>query len=237
MTTGTPSDSPSGRPVVLVHGIATNTEALWRTAGWIDAFEAAGRTVIGLDLPGHGTETDNPHRDPVDTLLELATKHGSIDTVGFSVGAWAVLTAATERPELFHRVALLGAADSVLTQGLHTPVMQAPMIAILRADEAPADNPMAIAMRAMVADSGNDRNAVAAYLETKKRFCTREALTVVTSPTLLVQGSDDEAGPSTMLARTIPNTELLSIDRARHFDIPTGEQTLTAVTAFITPAN
>ncbi|MEV6424917.1 alpha/beta fold hydrolase [Streptomyces sp. NPDC051662] len=237
MTTGTPSDSSFGGPVVLVHGIATNTEALWRRAGWIDAFESVGRTVIGLDLPGHGTETDNPDRDPVDALLELATKYGSIDAVGFSVGAWAVLTAATERPELFHRIALLGAADSVLTGGLHTPVMQAPMVAVLRADEVPADNLMAIAMRAMVADAGNDRDAVATYLETEKRFCTRESLAAVTSPTLLVQGGDDEAGPSTMLAQTIPHTELLSVDHARHFEIPTSEQALTAATAFIGAAS
>ncbi|MFI1016398.1 alpha/beta fold hydrolase [Streptomyces sp. NPDC020965] len=233
MTAANSSPSPSDRPVVLIHGFGSSTEALWRKAGWIDAFEAAGRMVIGVDLPGHGTEKNNVERDPADVLLALAAEHGPIDAVGFSAGSWAVLTAAGEQPELFHRIAVLGAADVVLTQSLHTREMQAPMIAAILTAEAPKDNPMASVILGLIAEAGNDPEAVAGYLRTDKRFCTRESLAAITSPTLVVEGVDDMAGSSALVSQAIPNGELLSIPGAGHFDIPAREQTRAAVTAFL----
>src|SRR5882757_9310432 len=138
--------SSTERPVILIHGVGSTTDSLWRRDGWIAGLEAAGRVVIGLDLPGHGASKDLTDHDPVDLLIELAAAHGSVDVVGFSAGAWAVLAAAAERPELFNRVAVIGAGDNVLTGAMHTPDMQRPMIEALRADGEPKDNPMASAI-------------------------------------------------------------------------------------------
>ena len=49
-------------PVVLVHGIASSFERNWRQPGWVDLLEEGGRSVIPVDLPGHG-EAPKPH-DP-----------------------------------------------------------------------------------------------------------------------------------------------------------------------------
>ena len=95
MTTSKPS---SERPVILIHGIATNTDALWRKTGWVERLEASGRKVIGVDLPGHGTSKDAVDRDAADLVLEEVAKHGSVDAIGFSAGAWALLLAASEQP-------------------------------------------------------------------------------------------------------------------------------------------
>ena len=229
----TVSHSSYDRPVILIHGFGSSTDSLWRKAGWIEGLEAAGRVVIGVDLPGHGAEKDNLHRDPADLLLEQAAKHGSVDAVGFSAGSWALLAAAAERPELFDRVAVLGAADLVLTQGLHTPAMQQPMIDALRSAEEPKDNPMATAVLAMIAEAGNDRNATADYLAADKRFPSLEDLARIMATTLVVEGSMDQAGPSDVVAQAIPHSERLVIEGAGHFEIPADAQCRTTVTSFI----
>ena len=225
---------PSSRPVLLIHGFGQTTEVLWRRAGWIRDLEAADRTVIGIDLPGHGTESDDPDRDPADLILEQAAKHGSVDAVGFSIGAWALLAAAAERPELFHRIAVIGAGDMVLTQALHTPESQQPMIDVLRAAEAPKDNPMATGLLAQLAAAGNDRHAAADFLTADKRFPSLEELARITAPTLTVEGTADPVGPSELVAQTIPNSERLLIEGgADHFGLPLAAEVKSAVLPFI----
>src|SRR5882724_1338818 len=194
MTTPNSRNTSSERPVILIHGIATNTDALWRKAGWVDSLEAAGRTVIGVDLPGHGTSKDAVDRDAADLVLEAAAKHGSVDAIGFSAGAWALLLAASEEPAAFARIAILGAADMVLTGGMQAEAMQRPLIEALRSTDEPTDNPMAMMLRAMIADAGNDRDSVAGYLAANKRFATLEGLSGITASTLIIEGGADMAG-------------------------------------------
>src|ERR1700722_6947147 len=98
------NNTSSGRPVILINGMATNFESLWRRGGWVDNLEAAGRTVIGVDLPGHGASKDAVGRDAADLILDEAGKHVSVDAIGFSAGAWALLLAASEQPTLFDRI-------------------------------------------------------------------------------------------------------------------------------------
>jgi pimeloyl-ACP methyl ester carboxylesterase len=225
--------TPSERPVILIHGIAMTTDALWRRAGWVDSLEASGRTVIGVDLPGHGASRDTTDRDAADLVLEEAAKFESVDAIGFSAGAWALLLAASEQPGAFRRIAVLGAGDMVMTGAMYTPAMQRPMVEALRSPEESADDPMATAIRAMIADAGNDRDAVADYLEADKRFATVEGLAGITAATLVVEGGEDEAGPSDLVAKTIPNSERVVIEGAHHFEIPSNVQCRAAVESFI----
>jgi len=73
-------------------------------------------------------------------------------------------------------------------------------------------------IRAMIADAGNDRDSVADYLAASKRFATRRAWRE--SPR---QRSSwrraDMAGPSDLVAASIPNSERLVIDGVDHFEI------------------
>jgi pimeloyl-ACP methyl ester carboxylesterase len=233
MTTSNSLNSSSERPVILIHGIATNTDALWRKAGWVDSLEAAGRTVIGVDLPGHGASKDAVDRDAADLVLEAAAEHGSVDAIGFSVGAWALLLAASEQPAAFERIAILGAADMVLTGGMQAEAMQRPLIAALRSTEEPAGNPMAMMLRAMIADAGNDRDSVAGYLAADKRFATVEGLSGITASTLIIEGGSDVAGPSDLVSRAIPNSERVVIAGVDHFEIPANAQCKSVVESFV----
>ena len=63
-----------GPDVLLVHGFGTSFEATWRNNGWVDLLGEAGRTVVGVDLLGHGT-ADKPvnpeaYRDLEDHILD-----------------------------------------------------------------------------------------------------------------------------------------------------------------------
>jgi len=230
------SNASSERPVILINGMGTNFESLWRRGGWVDKLEAAGRTVIGVDLPGHGTSKDAVGHDAADLILDEAAKHGSVDAVGFSAGAWALLLAASEQPTLFERIAVLGAADMVMTAGLHRGDMQKPVIDGLRSAEEPTDNPMATVIRTMIADSGNDREAVADYLASPHRFVTAEGLAAIKAATLVVVGGADMAGPSDIVSEAIPDVTRVTIDGADHFDIPGSAQSIEAVETFINAA-
>jgi len=229
------SASPE-RPVILINGIASNFDSLWRRNGWVGKLEAAGRTVIGVDLPGHGASKHAVGQDAADLLRDEAAKHGSVDAIGFSAGAWALLLAASEQPALFERIAVVGAADSVLTGGMHSGVMQQPLIDGLRSSAEPADNPMATMIRAMIADAGNDREAVADYLASDKRFVTVEGLSGISARALVIDSSADMAGPSDLVARTIPDAEHVTIDGADHFGIPGSGYCLDVAVSFINRA-
>jgi pimeloyl-ACP methyl ester carboxylesterase len=220
------------RPVILINGMASTFDSLWRRNGWVDKLEAAGRTVIGVDLPGHGASKDAVGRDAADLVLEEAVKHGSVDAIGFSAGAWALLLAASEQPDLFERIAVLGAADAVMTAGLHTPAMNQPIIDSLRSSE-PTDNPMVSLLRGMIADSGNDPAAIADYLASSKRFVTVEGLSAIKADALVIDGSADGAGQSDLVAKTIPKAQHITLDGADHFDIPVVEQSLDSAVSFI----
>jgi pimeloyl-ACP methyl ester carboxylesterase len=227
------SSSAPARPVILVNGMGSNFDSLWRRNGWVDKLAAAGRTVIGVDLPGHGASKDAVGRDAADLILDEAAKHGSVDAIGFSAGAWALLLAASEQPNLFERIAVLAAADAVLTGGMHTEAMNRPLIDALRSSE-PTDNPMVTLLRGVIADAGNDPAAIADYLASSKRFVTVEGLSAIKADALVIDGSADGAGQSELVARTIPNAAHVTLDGADHFDIPGIAQCLDTAVSFIT---
>jgi pimeloyl-ACP methyl ester carboxylesterase len=220
------------RPVILINGMGSNFDSLWRRNGWVDKLETAGRTVIGVDLPGHGASKDAVGRDAADLILDEAVKHGSVDAIGFSAGAWALLLAASEQPNLFERIAVLAAADAVLTGGMHTEAMNRPLIESLRSSE-PTDNPMVTLLREVIADAGNDPAAIADYLSASKRFVTVEGLGSIKADALVVDGSADGAGQSELVARMIPKAARVTLDGADHFDIPGVGQCLDITVSFI----
>jgi len=220
------------RPVILINGMGSNFESLWRRNGWVDKLQSAGRTVIGVDLPGHGASKDAVGRDAADLILDEAAKHGSVDAIAFSAGAWALLLAASEHQDLFARIAVLAAADAVLTGAMHTEAMNQPLIAALRSAE-PTDNPMVTLLRDVIADAGNDPEAVAGYLASSKRFVTVDGLSLITAEVLVIDGGADVAGQSELVAKTIPKAERVTIEGADHFDIPSITQCLDVTVSFI----
>lgn len=87
---------PALPPLILLHGFASSAAEDFVDTGWPEAVGATGRTVIALDLPGHGgspavssdaeATTSAVVRAILDTVDDLAPS-GDFDVLGYSLGA------------------------------------------------------------------------------------------------------------------------------------------------------
>ena len=53
-------DEGEGKPILLIHGFASNARTNWVNPGWVDTLVKAGRRVIALDNRGHGASDKPP---------------------------------------------------------------------------------------------------------------------------------------------------------------------------------
>lgn len=98
------------RPLVLLHGFTGNRTSFDHLRPWLGSAVKA----IAVDLPGHG-ETPLPSRkgregfiETVEAVVQLVEQLGvgSVDLLGYSMGARIALGAALHRPERFGRLIL-----------------------------------------------------------------------------------------------------------------------------------
>ncbi|MGA0878757.1 MAG: alpha/beta fold hydrolase [Ilumatobacteraceae bacterium] len=210
-------------PVVLVHGWGGSYVSTWRASGFADLLEDAGRTVVGVDLLGHGT-APKPHdpeaySDLTSRVLEAAPD-SPCDFVGFSLGAMTVLQLAIDHPERVHRLILAGIGRNVLeaeNDEAHRRLVQA-----LEGDSASDDDPSAgdniARLFVQYADQpGNDRAALTAVMKRRRAPFAPDELARVTCPVLVVIGDHDFAGPGEPLARALPNARLVTLRKVDHF--------------------
>ncbi len=104
-------------PVVLVHGWGGSFATTWQGPGWEALLADAGRTVIGVDLLGHGS-APKPHdpeayADLTTRVLEAMPSDGPVDAIGFSLGARTLLELAARAPERFSRLVVAGVGKNL----------------------------------------------------------------------------------------------------------------------------
>lgn len=213
-------------PVVLVHGFGTSSDRTWRDNGWIDLLQDAGREVVAIDLLGHG-RSDKPHDpaayDDLEALVAAQLPDGPIDGVGFSLGARVLLTLATETPERFASLTLLGVGTNLLvTEGSGL---------ILDAIEGRGDpaNPVVQYFAGLAAQPDVDRAALAACLRSARPALTPERLARATVPVRVVLGDQDFAGPGEPLVELLPDATLTMLPGVDHFATPKSFAAIDAV--------
>lgn len=102
----------SGRPVVLLHGLASRVTQDWPAPVWEEAF--AGRPLVRVDLPAHGESPAVgvlPTTGVVDLLAQAvaAVAPGEeVDLLGYSLGARLAWALAAHPALAVRRVALGG---------------------------------------------------------------------------------------------------------------------------------
>jgi len=101
----------TGPEVALVHGFGTSFEATWVGNGWAALLADAGRTVIGVDLLGHGTAEKpadpDDYRNLEQRVLDVLPPE-PVDGIGFSMGAQVLLWLAAHHPDRFGRLVVSG---------------------------------------------------------------------------------------------------------------------------------
>jgi pimeloyl-ACP methyl ester carboxylesterase len=234
-------------PVILLHGLASSADHGWRSGGWFDLLADAGRTVIAVDLPGHGTArrptdpADYPDvaaevADQIRSLLSAGAETdgvalpwtGAVDAVGFSAGAHLLLECAVRGLLPISRLALLGVGPSLLEPGAQAV---AELVAALDTDG--TGDSLARLFRGMAANAGNDPAAVSAFLRRPVRELARDDLAAVSCPVLIVTGDRDPAGSAEELAALLPDARGRSLPGADHFSVQSDVRAMDAVLSFL----
>jgi pimeloyl-ACP methyl ester carboxylesterase len=212
-----------GRPVILVHGFASNRGENWRRLGWYGAFERKDIRFAAYDCRGHG-ESDKPH-DPasygreamVGDIFALMDHLGAerADLVGYSMGARTVLAAGLAHPE---RVPLLVAGGIGGRLFEPQPAGNPMADAMDAADPASIAEPLLKSFRQFADEQGEDRAALAACARGAAAPFTREMLAGLRVPTLIVAGGRDAlAGDPQGLAGSIPGARSVTLPGCDHF--------------------
>ncbi|HVZ92256.1 MAG TPA: alpha/beta fold hydrolase [Rhizomicrobium sp.] len=214
-----------GRPVVLVHGFATNRGECWRRLGWYGAFERKAIRCVALDCRGHG-ESDKPS-DPA--LYGRANMAGDVlalldhlqinraDILGYSMGARIAMTAALAAP---HRVALLilGGVGGRLFEP-RSPVDELAQ-AMEHPDPEAIANPLLQSFRRFADEQGEDRFALAALARARDVPLTKADVAKIAAETLVVTGARDAlAGDPRALAEAIPGARAVTVPGCDHFSL------------------
>ncbi len=220
----------SGPLLVLCHGFTQNAQA-WGPFGTLLGQH---RTIVAVDLPGHGgsTRVAGTLDDAAEGILELVGSE-PFDLVGYSMGGRVGLTAALQRPPTLRRLVMIGA-----TAGLVSPAQRAarrstdeqlairleregldsfltwwlaqPLFASLNADDDAREARMA-----------NDEVGLAASLRsmgTGTQDPSWDRLHTIAVPTLFVAGTRDHrfCGVGRRMMAAVPNGSLALIRGAGH---------------------
>lgn len=208
--------SPSGPPVVLLHGLCNSAVTTWVDTGWTALLADAGREVLALDLPGHGS-APKPH-DPAayadmegDLLASLPP--GPLDAVGYSLGARVLLGMAAREPERFGRIVVAGVGSNLFRDERSDVLASA-------IESGGGDNPVLARFARMAREHGNDPAALAAVMRRPARALTADDLARITCPVLVVLGDRDFTWPPDPLVDALPRASLRVLRGVDHFATP-----------------
>lgn len=223
-------------PVVLVHGWAGSFRETWQSTGMDALLEDGGRSVIGVDLLGHGA-SDKPH-DPeayarldlwlLETLREAPPV---VDAVGFSLGAMTVLGALVEEPSRFGRVVLAGIGNGMLEERASDDGRK--IIAALEGTGDTSD-PSAQIFANYADAPGKDKAALTAIMKRPRQSPPDHGvLASIQNEVLVVIGEKDFTFPADRLAAAFPNGRLVILPNTDHFATPESFKFIDAVLEFL----
>lgn len=220
-------------PIVLVHGLGSSFEHGWRSVGWVDLISDAGREVVGIDVPGHGTASAS--HDPADyadveARVEAMLPSGTIDAIGFSLGGQLLLRIASRHPERFRRLVVIGVGANLFRSD------EGRALANAFRDGVDPDDLTARLFVQLAASAGNDPLALAAFLEREQVPFTEEDAARVTCPVLVIIGDRDFAGPADPLVAALPDVRLVTLSGVDHFRAPSDFGCIDAALEFVDAA-
>jgi pimeloyl-ACP methyl ester carboxylesterase len=217
-----PPEDEKGRPVLLIHGFASNHAVNWVFPQWLKTLNGAGRRVITFDNRGHG-RSEKLYR-PEDYKLSLMAAdalnlldHLGIETadiMGYSLGVRIATAFALAYPER---------AKAFIFGGLGGKLLETPGLGevIARALEAPSladvEDGLGKTFRAFAEATKSDLRALAACARGARHQFTEADLATVSAPVLVAVGTRDEvAGDPEALSTHLRLGEALAIPDRDH---------------------
>lgn len=207
-------------PLLMVHGWGGSHQETWQNTGIERLVNDAGTTVIGVDLLGHGT-SDKSH-DPNDysdisapIRKAIGARTTSVDAIGFSLGAIALLDAAMHNPKYFRKLMLVGVGN-----GLFEPHNGDETDRIIAGIDgtAPGEDVLARQFGNYAKKSDNDPLALRAALLRPRREPFSEAeLKSIDAEIVLAVGDRDFVLPADRLAKAFNRCQFVSLKNCDHF--------------------
>lgn len=196
-----------GKPVLLIHGFIVNGDSWKRTALYSDLLNN-GYKVITLDMRGNGksgkphdsTAYDNDAEAKDIMLLMKLLRADKYSVVGYSRGS--IITARLLVFDKRIQAAVLGGMGIDFTNPLWPRRIE--FYRALMGDSIPELKGMVN----YVQQQGLDQRALA-YLQRSQPSTSKEALSEITQPVLVISGSEDaDNGSAKELAKILPNSTL-----------------------------
>lgn len=202
----------------MIHGWAGSFKRTWQEPGIESLLKESGRTVVGIDLLGHGL-AEKPHDPAAYSDLSLpirnAATHQVVDAVGFSLGAIALLHAATLNPHMFRKLMLVGIGDNIFEP--HNPDDSDVIISGIDGT-AEVDNTLARQFGNYARQSGNDPDALRAMLQRPRGATfTRDNALAITAEVYLIVGDRDFVLPADELATAFKSSKFMLLKNCDHF--------------------
>lgn len=203
---------PAGRPVLLVHGYASDYELNWVGSRWQETLTGEGFHVLGIDLRGHG-HSEKPH-DPAayslpamarDVLLLLDHLGvGRADFLGYSMGARIGLLLCHDHPERLGGAVIAGIG---LRQGTSANPAKAQLIARrMRGDTGVGDPEAVMFYNFASARPINDLEALACCISGDHAGLRPDQLASIQTPIDVIAGDQDAiARDAPELAARLPH--------------------------------
>src|SRR5690242_16722303 len=206
-----------GKPIVLVHGFASDYRLNWVGTRWQETLTGAGFRVIGIDCRGHG-HSDKPHAeaaygvdlmagDVIGVLDDLAVDAAAY--LGYSMGARIGLQVILDHPAEIARAFRIGE---------------------------PTDDPIVQSFYKFAsARPANDMQALAACIVGLKADVQPDRLAKIRTPILVVVGDRDEiATGAPELVELIPSSRLVTIADRDHMSAVPAREFKQAALEFLT---
>lgn len=214
--------SPSGDPILLIHGFASSAMVNWVHPGWLKTLGDAGYRVIAIDNRGHG-RSDKP-RDPeayrpwvmagdAAALLDHL-RIPEAHVMGYSMGARISVFLALRHPDRV-RSLVLGGLGSGMTEGVGEwdPIADA----LLAQSLDDVSHERGRMFRAFADQTKSDREALAACIRGSRDLVAERDMGRIEAPTLIGVGTkDDIAGSPQKLAALMANATPLDIPGRDH---------------------
>jgi pimeloyl-ACP methyl ester carboxylesterase len=220
------------RAVVLVHGLATPSHRTWSEAGWAELLGEFGRTVLTVDLPGHGATPGLPDETAygdLGTWLVGQLPAEPVDAIGFSLGGRLLLGVAARHPGRIARLVVAGVGAQLLSLDPE----RGARIARAIAGQPDAEDPNATYFARLAEHDDVDRDALVAIVANGGGAVSTAELAGIDVPVLVVLGDRDDAGPLEPLVDAIPGARGVTLRNTDHFATPKALGFLDAALEFL----